>query len=394
MNDHQDCLQRLVLMTQLSEDMDKSEVTSFSFLLRDYIGGGKTYKNKSFLDVVIDLEKINLIAPDKLDLLEKCLKNIHRIDLKKKIQKYKQSALGATYVNGIQASLPSVGIMNSAYELGFKNGMNKEERPIFGLNGISKSVKTSIQESEKSSPQVASDIYRLQSQPLGICLIIDCIGNDADPLKDTFISLGFEVQYSKHLSTEEIQQTLYQVACLTKHQNYDIFVCILICRGDSENIFGINQPCLGLPLHQIRKFFTGDACPLLLGKPKLFFIQNYVVPEDHKEPNSLLEVDGRVAKVSYNGWESRNFTIHQEADVFWSLCKVNVSVLARSPTSPSFYLHGLSNLLREKRGCSLLTLHTDLNNKIYDRNSRVAPEEQSSIMLEHTLRKKIVLSYR
>uniref|UniRef100_F7F390 CASP8 and FADD-like apoptosis regulator n=1 Tax=Monodelphis domestica TaxID=13616 RepID=F7F390_MONDO len=80
-----------VLMTQLSEDMDKSEVTSFVFLLRDYIGGGKPYKNKSFLDVVIELEKVNLISPDKLDLLEKCLKNIHRIDLKKKIQKYKQS---------------------------------------------------------------------------------------------------------------------------------------------------------------------------------------------------------------------------------------------------------------------------------------------------------------
>lgn len=39
----------------------------------------------------MDLEKLNLVAPDQLDLLEKCLKNIHRIDLKTKIQKYKQS---------------------------------------------------------------------------------------------------------------------------------------------------------------------------------------------------------------------------------------------------------------------------------------------------------------
>ncbi|XP_074047763.1 CASP8 and FADD-like apoptosis regulator isoform X2 [Macrotis lagotis] len=385
-----------VLMTQLSEDMDKSEVTSFSFLLRDYMTGGKTHKNKTFLDVVIDLEKVNLIAPDKLDLLEKCLKNIHRMDLKKKIQTYKQSALGAHYVNRIQASLPSVGLMESRYKLGLKNGMNKEERPIFGQHGISKPVKTSIQESEKSLPQVTSDIYRLQSQPLGICLIIDCVGNDADPLKDTFISLGFEVQCSKYLSTEEIHKMLHQVACLSKHKDYDIFVCILISCGDSENIFGINQPCSGFPLHRIRKFFTGDACPLLLGKPKLFFIQNYLVAEDHMEQHSLLEVDGRSDNVTYNGWSPSSFTIHQEADIFWSLCKVNVSVLERSPCSPSLYLSCLSQLLRqpEERRSSLLTLHIDLNNKIYDWNSRVAPEEQYSIILEHTLRKKIVLSSR
>ncbi|XP_074155182.1 CASP8 and FADD-like apoptosis regulator isoform X1 [Sminthopsis crassicaudata] len=385
-----------VLMTQLSEDMDKSEVTSFSFLLRDYMGGGKTHKNKSFLDVVIDLEKVNLIAPDKLDLLEKCLKNIHRIDLKKKIQKYKQSALGANYVNGIQTSLSSAGLMDSSYKLGLKNGMSKEERPIFGQNGISKAVKTSIQESEKSLPQVACDIYKLQSQPVGICLIIDCVGNDADSLKETFTSLGFEVQCFKHLRMKEIEQILHQTACLSKHQDYDIFVCILISRGDSESIFGINQPYSGFPLHQIKKFFTGDACPLLLGKPKLFFIQNYVVPKDHRETNSLLEVDSGDGKVSYSGWGPRSPILHQEADIFWSICKVNVSVLEEAPSSPSFYLHCLSQLLcqPEEKRCSLLTLHIDLNNKIYDWNSRVAPEQQYSIMLEHTLRKKIIFSLR
>uniref|UniRef100_G3WLJ5 CASP8 and FADD-like apoptosis regulator n=1 Tax=Sarcophilus harrisii TaxID=9305 RepID=G3WLJ5_SARHA len=381
-----------VLMTQLSEDMDKSEVTSFSFLLRDYMGGGKSHKNKSFLDVVINLEKVNLIAPDKLDLLEKCLKNIHRIDLKKKIQKYKQSALGANYVSGIQTPLLSAGLMD---KLGLKNGMIKEERPIFGQNGISKPIKTSIQESEKSLPQMACDIYKLQSQPVGLCLIIDCVGNDADPLKETFTSLGFEVQCFNHLSMQQIDNVLHQTARLSKHQDYDIFVCIVISRGDSESIFGISQPNFRLPLHQIKKFFTGDACPLLLGKPKLFFIQNYVVPKDHREANSLLEVDGGDGKVSYHAWGPRSSSLHQEADIFWSMCKVNVSVLEEAPGSPSFYLHCLSQLLcQPKEKSSLLTLHIDLNNKIYDWNSRVAPEQQYSIVIEHTLRKKIIFSFR
>uniref|UniRef100_A0A2K5CX73 CASP8 and FADD-like apoptosis regulator n=1 Tax=Aotus nancymaae TaxID=37293 RepID=A0A2K5CX73_AOTNA len=80
-----------VLMAEIGEDLDKSDVSSLIFLMRDYMGRGKINKEKSFLDLVVELEKLNLVAPDQLDLLEKCLKNIHRLDLKTKIQKYKQS---------------------------------------------------------------------------------------------------------------------------------------------------------------------------------------------------------------------------------------------------------------------------------------------------------------
>lgn len=38
---------------------------------------------------MIDLEKLNLVAPNQLDLIENCFKNIHRVDLIRTIQKYK-----------------------------------------------------------------------------------------------------------------------------------------------------------------------------------------------------------------------------------------------------------------------------------------------------------------
>lgn len=85
-----------VLMVEIGENLDEKDVSALIFLMRDYTGRGKVSKDKSFLDLVVDLEKLNLIAPDQLDLLEECLKNIHRIDLKTKIQKYKQSSQGAT----------------------------------------------------------------------------------------------------------------------------------------------------------------------------------------------------------------------------------------------------------------------------------------------------------
>lgn len=105
-----------VLLMEIGENLDQSDVSSLIFLTRDYTGRGKVAKDKSFLDLVIELEKLNLIASDQLNLLEKCLKSIHRIDLKTKIQKYTQSSQEArSNVNALQASLPKLSIKEHLY---------------------------------------------------------------------------------------------------------------------------------------------------------------------------------------------------------------------------------------------------------------------------------------
>ncbi|XP_019294729.2 CASP8 and FADD-like apoptosis regulator isoform X2 [Panthera pardus] len=337
-----------VLMTEIGEDLDKSDVSSLIFLMRDHMGRSKVAKDKSFLDLVIELEKLNLIAPDRLDLLEKCLKNIHRIDLKTKVQKYKQSG---------------------------------------------ESVKTSIQESGTSLPQHIQERYRMQSKPLGICLIIDCIGNDTEFLRDTFTSLGYEVQYFLYLRVDSIIQILRQVACMPQHQDYDSFVCVLVSRGGSHSVFGVDQTQPGFPLDQIRRMFMGDACPSLLGKPKLFFIQNYVVSEGQLDSSSFLEVDGpAVNNVESKARQPVPCTIHREADFLWSLCTADVSLLERSSSSPSLYLKCLSQKLWQERRRPLLELHIELNSSVYDWNSKVSAKERYYVWLQHTLRKKLILS--
>uniref|UniRef100_A0A669Q517 CASP8 and FADD-like apoptosis regulator n=1 Tax=Phasianus colchicus TaxID=9054 RepID=A0A669Q517_PHACC len=79
-----------VLMVEINENLEKEEVSSLVFLLRDFAPRMKMSKDKSFLRLVIELEKLNLVAPNQLDLIENCFRNIHRIDLIKKIEKYKQ----------------------------------------------------------------------------------------------------------------------------------------------------------------------------------------------------------------------------------------------------------------------------------------------------------------
>lgn len=43
---------------------------------------------QSFLDVVVELEKLNKVSSEKLELIEQCLRNIRRADLAKKVQRY------------------------------------------------------------------------------------------------------------------------------------------------------------------------------------------------------------------------------------------------------------------------------------------------------------------
>lgn len=233
----------------------------------------------------------------------------------------------------------------------------------------------------------------MQSKPLGICLIIDCTGNNTEFLRDTFTSLGYDVQCFLGLKVDSIIQVLRRVACMPQHQDYDSFVCILVSRGDSHSVFGVDQTQPALPLDQIRRMFMGDACPSLLGKPKLFFIQNYVVSEDQLDNKSFLEVDGpAVNNVESQARQPGPCTIHREADFLWSLCTADVSLLERSSSSPSLYLRCLSQKLGQERRRPLLELHIELNGSVYDWNSRVSAKEQYYVWLQHTLRKKLILS--
>uniref|UniRef100_A0A8B9YJW3 CASP8 and FADD-like apoptosis regulator n=1 Tax=Bos mutus grunniens TaxID=30521 RepID=A0A8B9YJW3_BOSMU len=354
-----------VLMMEIGEDLDKSDVSSLMFLMRDYTGRSKIAKDKSFLDLVVELEKLNLVAPDQLNLLEESLRNINRIDLKTKIQKYKQSAQGAetNYVNARQASLPNLSVKDPSYNL----------------------------------RHIVEERYKMQSKPLGICLIIDCIGNDTDILRDTFTSLGYEVKHFLYLTVKDITNILRQVAQMPQHQDSDSFACILVSRGGSQSVFGVDQTHSGVPLDHIRRMFMADTCPSLSGKPKLFFIQSYVKSEGQLEDSSFLEVDGPSVKSADSKARQPGpyqDLIHREADFFWSLCKADVSLLEGPSSSPSLYLKCLSQKLWKERKHSLLELHTELNRLVYDWNSKVSAKERYYVWLQHTLRKNLFLSHK
>nr|XP_056717348.1 CASP8 and FADD-like apoptosis regulator [Euleptes europaea] len=372
-----------VLMTEINEDLDKEDLESFIFLLLDNSSMSymKKAKEKSFLGVINDLEKLELVSPDQLDFLENCLLNIHRRDLVKKIQKHRLEApvhtVGSApvYINVLQVSLPGLSLAEPP-------GMVNKGKLLNGSGAIQKErVPVSVPETGTAVTQV-SDHYRMQSQPLGICLIIDCIGNDTGVLVEAFAALRFEVQSCLFLNVNSLSQRLREVAGLKQHKDYDCFVCVVVSRGNHQDIFCTDCALPGFALEKVKRFFTGDKCTGLLGKPKLFFIQNYVEPGHRQEQSSFVEADGDLGPA-----------IPQVADILWSQSMVDASALERSPSSSSYYLSTLAELLTDprKRMLPLLDTLLELNNRVYKRN-RDHPTEQYSLLLKHTLRKKLFLS--
>lgn len=131
---------------------------------------------------------------------------------------------------------------------------------------------------------------------------------------------------------------------LTRRENLkgDSFVCCIISRGTANHLLGTDSYSVGLHLDNVRRLFTADACPILVGKPKLFFIQRYSVPDfqpcarlHHRDED--LETDGcdRVPR-----WD----LIPEDADVFWSHCWTGECQLEREHHH-SFYLKALTEAL-------------------------------------------------
>ncbi|XP_039209990.1 CASP8 and FADD-like apoptosis regulator isoform X2 [Crotalus tigris] len=358
-----------LLMTEINEDLDKEDLRSLSFLLKNHLG--TSHKEKSFLAIITDLEKLDLISPMHLDLIENCFLTIHRRDLAKKIQKYKLEVhIPPMNAKTLQTSLPKLSLADPPKTV-------NRERVMNGACAVQEQIHISVPETEVQG----CNKYRMQSKPLGVCLIIDCIGNDADLLTKAFKSLHFEVHCRRFLNMHAVMHDLHEVARLRAHKDADCFVCVLVSRGDHQHIFCTDHSVPGFQLERLKDFFTGERCPDLLGKPKLFFIQNYIEPPNWQGNASLTEADGDLC------------TIPQVADILWSHCTLDASALERSPCSSSYYLSTLANLLMDpqKRKLPLLDIFLELNNRVYEWN-RINPAEQYLLSLKHTLRKKLFLT--
>uniref|UniRef100_A0A2K6UGK4 Caspase family p20 domain-containing protein n=1 Tax=Saimiri boliviensis boliviensis TaxID=39432 RepID=A0A2K6UGK4_SAIBB len=96
---------------------------------------------------------------------------------------------------------------------------------------------------------------------------------DAANLRETFRNLKYEVRNKNDLTRAQIMELMRNVS-KEDHSKRNSFVCVLLSHGEEGIIFGTNRP---IDLKKITRFFRGDCCRSLTGKPKFFIIQHLVI---------------------------------------------------------------------------------------------------------------------
>ncbi|XP_026152299.1 CASP8 and FADD-like apoptosis regulator [Mastacembelus armatus] len=369
-----------VLMANISQDMGCGDLRSMKFLLSSTLPREKIENSKNFLDLVIELEKLDLVSPERVDFIEKCLKDIDRVDLSKKVAAYKSVAvpeLQSSQQRSARSLCPAPSPNGSHCTL--------QTRQVQSFHTAHIPVPVYTEQNYESH----NDRYNFNSNCRGVCVIIDCVGNDGEMLEQTFKALHFKVILHKWLGVNDTLSELQGIFRQRENRKGDGFVCCIISRGRENRLLCTDSCSEGISLKSVRQLFTADACPVLAGKPKLFFIQLYTVPAietiartHHRDAD--LETDGCDGLYRYD-------YIPTDADVFWSQCYTEECQLQQRDHR-SIYLKGLTDALQkgQRRNMSLVHIHAEVNGAVFEHNKK-NPGAKYHIDLKHTLRKDIYL---
>ncbi|XP_073330105.1 CASP8 and FADD-like apoptosis regulator isoform X1 [Pagrus major] len=372
-----------VLMSNISEDMVDEDLDRVKFLWSGTLPREKLDKAKSFLDLIIELEKLDVVSPESVDAVEECLINIGRLDLAKKVSAYKTPVVTSEQHPSQQQRF------RAARPFSASNTSHHFQQPRREQSRHSATANIPVPVYREQSCQSQLDWYKFNTNPRGVCVIIDCVGNDGDMLEQTFRALHFNVLLHKWLSIDETLSALRGIIRQRENFEGDSFVCCIISRGTAKHLLGTDSDSVGRPLDSVRRLFTADACPMLAGKPKLFFIQRYSVPESQP----FARMDHRDEDLETDGCDviPRSDIIPTDADVFWSHCWTQQRLLEQGHHR-SVYLKALTDALQkgQRRKTHLLDVHTEVNRAIFEHNER-NPGEMYNIDLKHTLRKDLYL---
>lgn len=375
-----------VLMAEVSENLGNKELQSLIFLLSSTLPKERLARATSFLDVVVELEKLDEVSCDKVDLLEQCLRNINRMDLVKRIQAYKNTG------QNVPCAVPKVQKSFKFAPVQCQPSVQQVKQTLCFSQEF-QNLKVSVPETGTQHRQAFMEQYEMNPEQRGLCVIIDCVGFDGEVMNQTFKCLGFKVIFHSLLALKETQKVLEDLTRNRILQGVSCFVCCIISRGTDTHLLATDSSRLGIMLEDLRQLFSPTQCPSLCGKPKLFFTQIYRTTEVPNTPlmdDEYLETDAPACHYSRRLCANTR-TIPASTDLLWSVCRAEAKLLEASGHQ-SVYMHTLSSsLLRgRERKMLLLDVMAEVNRNVGSHNQQ-NPGNEYHVQLSHTLRKKLYL---
>ncbi|KAK7164275.1 hypothetical protein R3I94_002862 [Phoxinus phoxinus] len=219
-------------------------------------------------------------------------------------------------------------------------------------------------------PKTTDDVYKMDSNPRGLCLIINNKNfenpkrerkgsqKDVDSLGKLFKKLGFLVEIKEDQTASEIKQLMIDYSKDARHA--DCFVCCVMSHGDETGVEGYDeQTC---PLNDITSPFDGDNCTSLIGKPKVFFIQ---ACRGHEMQSKVLVADGSSSSRIQKSGEI-SYSIAKDSDFLIAMSTVYGYLSIRDSYNGSWFIQSLCKHLEEgsTRDQDILSILTKVNNEV------------------------------
>ncbi|XP_039999901.1 caspase-8-like [Xiphias gladius] len=272
-------------------------------------------------------------------------------------------------------------------------------------------------DNNESKRQKREEQYLLNSQPVGLCVIINNenfmdgtvrsgTNKDAQCLAEVFSWLGFRVLMYKDQTQDQMDRALKCLASLSDHSQLqefnvkewigsrfidlqqtpkhgDAFICCILSHGKRSVVSGTDRKPHSIK--QIIATFKATDQSALTGKPKVFLIQAC----QGGQIQSGVPLNGLDAD------ESPSLFIPEEADVLVAMATVEDHLSFRHKTDGSWFIQSLCQQLKE--GCPRREDITTILHRVnYDVSQKEGSGEPGAVKqmpeVRFTLRKRLVLS--
>ncbi|XP_068934916.1 caspase-9 isoform X2 [Petaurus breviceps papuanus] len=228
----------------------------------------------------------------------------------------------------------------------------------------------------RNNTGMAGQVYPLNSDPCGYCLIINNVdfhpssglsvrtgsNIDCEKMQKRFQALHFAVEVEWNLSAKAMGAALHQLA-ERDHSALDCCVVIILSHGCQAShiqfpgaIYGTDGTSISV--ERIVNIFSGSRSPSLGGKPKLFFIQacggdqrdhgfqvSSYTPED-RSPGSDPEADATPFQNNFDQPDAVA-SLPTPSDILVSYSTFPGFVSWRDKKSGSWYIETLDRVLEE-----------------------------------------------
>uniref|UniRef100_A0A2A4JRA2 Caspase-1 n=1 Tax=Heliothis virescens TaxID=7102 RepID=A0A2A4JRA2_HELVI len=157
---------------------------------------------------------------------------------------------------------------------------------------------------------------------------------DSDNLAKVLKGLGFRVTVLTNSKSEEVMKYIQEVADMD-HTDFDCLVIAVLTHGELGMLYAKDTH---YKPENLWYYFTGDKCPTLAGKPKLFFIQAC--------QGDKLDGGITLSRTETDGSSSASYKIPVHADFLIVFSTVPGYYSWRNTTRGSWFMQALCDELR------------------------------------------------